>query len=31
LVYQTLTGQMHDDAEHALSLRTFTRAAWQQR
>lgn len=31
MVYQTLSGQMHDDAVHALSLRTFTRAAWEQR
>ncbi len=31
LVYQALAGQMHDDAIHALSLRTLTRAAWEQR
>ena len=31
MVYQALAGQMHDDAVHALSLRTLTRAAWEQR
>ncbi|WP_372715510.1 BolA family protein [Immundisolibacter sp.] len=31
LVYQALAGHMHDDAIHALSLRTLTRAAWEQR
>jgi acid stress-induced BolA-like protein IbaG/YrbA len=31
LVYQALAGHMHDEAIHALSLRTLTRAAWEQR
>jgi acid stress-induced BolA-like protein IbaG/YrbA len=30
MVYRTLAGHLHDDAVHALSLRTFTRAAWDQ-
>jgi acid stress-induced BolA-like protein IbaG/YrbA len=31
MVYRTLAGQMHDDAVHALSLRTYTSEQWDAR
>lgn len=31
MVYQALAGQMHDDAVHALSLRTYTCEQWGAR